>query len=56
MLPRVAGSFEASLDIDEIIRDSVMHAKERLKAPATAESDEKRLNDKIIAAEVDFRP
>ena len=27
-------SFDASQDIDEILRDSVMHAKERLKAPA----------------------
>ncbi len=53
---RVAGPFEASLDIDEILRDSVMHAKERLKAPATAESDENRLIDKIIAAQVGLRP
>ena len=33
---RVAGPFEASQDIDEILRDSVMHAKERLKAAGAA--------------------
>ena len=53
---RVAGPFEASEDIDEILRDSVRHAKERLKAPAPAESDEDRLLDRIIAAQAGVRP
>jgi nucleoside-diphosphate-sugar epimerase len=48
---RVAGAFEASQDIDEILHDSIAHAKERLKAPASPESDEDRLIDKIIAAQ-----
>jgi nucleoside-diphosphate-sugar epimerase len=46
----VAGAFEASQDIDEILADSIRHAKERLKKPA-AESDEDRLMDRIIAAQ-----
>ena len=46
----VAGAFEASQDLDEILADSVMHAKERLKTPA-AETDEDRLIDRIIAAQ-----
>ena len=33
-MKRVAGPFEASQDIDEILHDSVMHAKAGLKAPA----------------------
>jgi nucleoside-diphosphate-sugar epimerase len=53
---RVAGPFDASTDIDEILRDSVMHAKERLKAPAPPESDEERLIDRIIAAQAAVRP
>ena len=53
---RVTGPFEASEDIDEILRDSVIHAKERLKAPASAESDEDRLVDTIIAAQDGLRP
>ena len=48
---RVAGPFDASQDIDEILRDSVMHAKERLKAPAPPESEEDRLIDRVIAAQ-----
>ena len=52
---RVAGPFNASQDIDEILHDSVMHAKERLKAPAPPESDEDRLIDRIIAAQEDLR-
>ena len=43
-------------DIDEILRDSVMHAKERLNAPAPAETDEDRLIDRIIAAQDGLRP
>lgn len=53
---RVAGPFEASQDIDDILRDSVMHAKERLKAPARPESDEDRLIDRVIAAQAGLRP
>ena len=53
---RVAGPFEASQDIDEILRDSVMHAKARLKAPAPAQSDQDRLIDAIIAAQDRVRP
>ncbi len=52
----VAGPFEASQDIDDILRDSVMHAKERLKAPPPPESDEDRLIDRIIAAQDSLRP
>ena len=52
----VAGPFEASQDIDEILSDSILHAKERLKRPAPAESDEDRLMDRIIAAQDALRP
>ena len=47
----VAGPFDASEDIDEILADSVAHAKARLKAQAIADSDEDRLIDAIIAAQ-----
>ena len=40
---RVAGPFEASEDLDEILHNSVRHAKERLKTPPPGESDEDRL-------------
>ena len=53
---RVVGPFEASQDIDEILRDSVMHAKVRLTAPAPDESDEDRLTDRIIEAQDGLRP
>jgi nucleoside-diphosphate-sugar epimerase len=53
---RVAGPFEASQDLDEILADSVRHAKERLKAPAPPESDEDRLIDRVIAAQESLRP
>jgi nucleoside-diphosphate-sugar epimerase len=46
----VVGAFEASQNLDEILADSIKHARERLKAPAT-ESDEDRLIDRIIAAQ-----
>ncbi|MGH6926606.1 MAG: NAD-dependent epimerase/dehydratase family protein [Propylenella sp.] len=46
----VAGAFEASQDIDEILADSIRHAKERLMRPSK-ESDEDRLMDRIIAAQ-----
>ena len=55
-LKSVVGPFEASQDINEILRDSVMHAKERLNAPAPAESDEDRLIDMIIAAQDGLHP
>jgi nucleoside-diphosphate-sugar epimerase len=53
---RVVGPFDASEDIDEILADSVAHAKERLKAPAPALSDEDRLIDSIVAAQYSVRP
>jgi nucleoside-diphosphate-sugar epimerase len=53
---RVAGPFQASQDIDEILRDSIVHAKERLKAPAPPESDEDRLIDRLIVAQEGLRP
>ena len=46
----VVGPFEASQHLDEILADSISHAKERLKAPS-AETDEDRLFDRIIAAQ-----
>ena len=46
----VAGTFDASQNLDEILVDSIMHAKERLTTPA-AESDEDRLIDRILAAQ-----
>jgi len=46
----VAGPFAASQDLDEILADSIGHARERLKAPS-AETDEDRLFDRIIAAQ-----
>ena len=52
----VAGPFEASQDIDEILHDSVMHAKARLNAPAPAQCIEDRLIDTIIAAQDRVRP
>ena len=48
-IKKVAGKFEASQNLDEILKQSVKHAKARLKAPAPAESDEEVLMDKIIA-------
>ena len=52
----VVGPFAASQDIDEILRDSVMYAKQRLNAPAPAENTEDRLIDRIIAAQAAVRP
>lgn len=53
----VVGEFNASQNIDEILADSVMHAKARLKTPlsATAEAED-RLMDKIIAAQAAVHP
>jgi hypothetical protein len=53
---RIAGPFDASQDIDEILRESVMHAKEKLKQPAPPQSDEDRLIDTIIAAQEGVHP
>jgi nucleoside-diphosphate-sugar epimerase len=53
---RVAGPFEASQNIEEILHDSIVHAKERLKAPEPLESDEDRLIDRVIAAQKGLRP
>ena len=52
----VAGPFEASQDLDEILRDSIVHAKERLQTASPAESDEDRLIDRIVAAQDALRP
>jgi len=51
----VVGAFEASTDIDEILHDSVDHAKARLSAPPPSQSAEDRLIDKIIAAQAAVR-
>jgi len=52
----VAGPFEASQDIDEILHDSIVHARSRLRTLAPAESEEDRLIDRIIAAQDALRP
>lgn len=52
----VAGPFDASQDIDEILHDSVVHAKQRLESPAPAETEEDRMIDRIIAAQDALRP
>jgi len=52
----VAGPFEASQDLDEILSDSIAHAKERLRGPAPVEIEEDRLMDRIIAAQNALRP
>jgi nucleoside-diphosphate-sugar epimerase len=46
---RVAGDFTCAEDLDTILADSIMHAKERLKAPAPPPSDEDALMDRIVA-------
>jgi nucleoside-diphosphate-sugar epimerase len=50
------GTFEASENLDEILQDSVMHAKARLKAAPPADNAEDRLIDRIIAAQAAARP
>jgi hypothetical protein len=50
------GPFEASQDIDEILHDSVTHAKARLKQPVPAALTEDRLINKIIAAQAAVHP
>jgi nucleoside-diphosphate-sugar epimerase len=52
----VVGEFDASQDIDEILADSVMHAKQRLTAPPPPRSAEDQLIDRIIAAQATVRP
>ena len=51
----VVGDFKASTDIDEILHDSVVHAKARLKGPAPAQTAEDRLIDTIISAQAGAR-
>ena len=45
----VAGPFTCAEDLDVILQDSIMHAKERLKAPVAPASAEEVLMDRIIA-------
>jgi nucleoside-diphosphate-sugar epimerase len=45
---RVAGDFTCAEDLDTILADSIMHAKERLKAPAPPPTDEDRLLERIV--------
>jgi nucleoside-diphosphate-sugar epimerase len=52
----VAGPFDASRDIDEILHESVLRAKERLKLPISIEDKEDRLVDQIITAQDAVRP
>ena len=52
----VVGAFDASEDLDEILHDSIAHAKSRLNAPAATQSNEDRLIDRIIAAQAAVRP
>ena len=53
----VVGEFDASQDIDEILADSVMHAKARLNTPLSAAAiTEDRLMDRIIAAQAAALP
>lgn len=53
----VVGEFNASQDLDEILAESVAHAKDRLKRPPTpAAEEEDRLIDRIVAAQAAVRP
>jgi nucleoside-diphosphate-sugar epimerase len=53
----VVGPFDASEDIDQILEESVRHAKHRLEDPATPASlEEDALIDRIIAAQAAARP
>jgi len=50
-------AFEASQELDEILHDSIAHAKQRLQtASPPAESQEDRLIDRIVAAQASLRP
>lgn len=50
------GAFDASEDLDEILEESIAHAKQRLNAPAPDQSAEDRLIDHIVAAQSAVRP
>jgi len=52
----VVGAFDASEDLDEILHDSIAHAKQRLNAPAPDRTAEDHLLDRIIAALDAVRP
>jgi len=52
----VVGEYDASEDLDEILEESIVHAKHRLNAPAPDQSAEDRLIDQIIAAQAAVRP
>jgi nucleoside-diphosphate-sugar epimerase len=52
----VAGDFKASTDIDKILEESVIHAKERLKKPTPPMGDEEKLMERIIAAQSALGP
>ena len=52
----VVGPFDASENIDEILHNSVTHAKQRLNAAAPAHSAEDQLIDQIVAAQASVRP
>ena len=47
----VVGAFNASEDIDEILAESIRHAKQRLNAPAAAIGAEELLLDQLISAQ-----
>ncbi len=48
----VVGEFHASTNIDEILHDSVVHAKAKVNDPVAAKiADEDKLIDRIIAAQ-----
>jgi nucleoside-diphosphate-sugar epimerase len=52
----VAGSFEASQSIDDILADSIAYAKERLRSTPSIPTDEDLLLDRIIAAQSALQP
>jgi nucleoside-diphosphate-sugar epimerase len=52
----VAGPFKASTDIDKILEEPVIHARERLKQPAPPMSDEEKLMERVIAAQAALGP
>jgi nucleoside-diphosphate-sugar epimerase len=52
----VVGAFDASEDLDEILAESIRHARERLKADAAGNADEQALIDRIVAAQSAVQP
>jgi nucleoside-diphosphate-sugar epimerase len=52
----VVGDFNASQDLDEILVESIAHAKQRLQSLSTEENAEERLMDRIVAAQAALRP